>query len=147
MPRVYAPGHPDCWIDCEDSGNAVYITPPGVCLTQCGEESLVSKLVEVARLSKLVEVLQLSIPPGPLPHIAIRGKTDRIRLKFLEREFNQAFEDDTTYEELFGPLSYVIDRINSYPDANGFTYHYSGIRSAFSEGIAENLEPRADGAL
>jgi len=136
MPRFYAPDHHDCWIDCEDSGNAVYVDPPGVCLAQCGEGSLVSKLVEVAKLSSLI---------SQIPTISILGETERDRLLNLSAEYNNLKDSDNTYTDMFGPISQILSAVNSFPNASGFTYGYKGPRSDFSKGIAKSLQPRGFG--
>ena len=40
MPVYRDKKHRDCWIECDDSGSAIYIAPDGPCLTRCGEDGL-----------------------------------------------------------------------------------------------------------
>ena len=44
MPVYRDKKHEDCWIECEQSGNASYIDPNGPCIKHCGEEGLANSL-------------------------------------------------------------------------------------------------------
>lgn len=134
MPVYRDKKHPDCRIECYDSGNAVYIAPNGPCLKNCGEDGLAKTF------GQILERHGYNTPFSA--HLQIR--LDDVDMLVSElRQRNDAPESvqrttdllDSLRQEIFAldsPLSPSLNRYSTYltnTTVSAFLIHLSGIIS------------------
>lgn len=140
MPIFTAPGHTDCWIDCPDTGSAIYVNPPGVCIKSCGENGLLTALIQVQRAG-IGPGLHRTEKAFSLRHVSLSGKSTRSMLLNLARDFNSISRHRRRFAEVFGSSKSIREAVLAQNNTEYFLFSYSGPKRGLAAGLARSLTP------